>query len=60
MATDLELPPFAQDIGTKFTAAPNPDFTLGQKVADTELGKKWVEGEQAGWKVVDTATEDPG
>ena len=53
------LPAFAKDVRTQYTETPNPAFTYGQKVDQTEQGKRWNEGQEAGWKVVETASEDP-
>lgn len=53
------LSPFNQNVTLKYTESPNPGFSYGQTVKETEAGKKWLEGEKAGWKFVDPATEDP-
>ncbi|KAG5652683.1 hypothetical protein H0H81_004120 [Sphagnurus paluster] len=47
------------DQGFKITEAPNPSWTFGQRVDATPEGREWLEGEKEGWKIVDTATEDP-
>ncbi|KAG6845003.1 hypothetical protein H0H87_001775 [Tephrocybe sp. NHM501043] len=44
--------------GFKITDAPNPSWTYGQRVDSTPEGREWLEGEKAGWKTVDTSTED--
>ncbi|KAI0737254.1 hypothetical protein C8Q80DRAFT_1115495 [Daedaleopsis nitida] len=54
------LPAFAKDAKMRFTESPNPTFSYGQTVAETDGWSSWKEGESAGWKYVDTATEDPG
>ena len=54
-----QLPPFAADVLPKYTAPHNPGFVYGQKVDATEDGKRWIEGEKQGWKVIDTAKEAP-
>ncbi|TFK92174.1 hypothetical protein K466DRAFT_513988 [Polyporus arcularius HHB13444] len=59
MSTTPTVPPFRQDFVAKHTESPNPSFVYGQKVSETEEGSRWVEGEKAGWKVVDPATEEP-
>ncbi len=59
MSTTPTVPPFRQDFVAKHTESPNPSFVYGQKVSETEEGSQWVEGEKAGWKVVDPATEEP-
>ncbi|TFY59011.1 hypothetical protein EVJ58_g6048 [Rhodofomes roseus] len=56
MAADI--PPFNSSFEYRSTLSPNPQWTYGQKMADTPVGKAWLEGEKDGWKVVDTATED--
>ncbi|KAH9830591.1 uncharacterized protein C8Q71DRAFT_862343 [Rhodofomes roseus] len=56
MAADI--PPFNSSFEYRSTLSPNPQWTYGTKVADTPVGKAWLEGEKDGWKVVDTATED--
>jgi len=43
-----------------FSASPSPSFKYGQKVEETAEGKVWLEGEKEGWKMIDSATEDPG
>ncbi|KAL4246287.1 FMN-binding split barrel [Abortiporus biennis] len=49
------LPSFS-DSTANYTEVPNPTFVYGQKVEDTERGKKWIEGEKEGWKVIDVDT----
>ncbi|KAH9916922.1 uncharacterized protein B0H18DRAFT_48949 [Fomitopsis serialis] len=56
MAADIPL--FNNSFAYQSTLSPNPQWTYGQKTADTPAGKAWMEGEKAGWKVVDTAKED--
>ncbi|PIL26632.1 hypothetical protein GSI_11298 [Ganoderma sinense ZZ0214-1] len=56
---DTSLPAFNSDTRAKYTDSPNPTFSYGQKVDATEDGKKWLEGEKAGWTVVDPSKEDP-
>ena len=58
MSTSSELPPFAET-KTKFTETHNPGFKFGQKADATEDGQRWVGGEKAGWKVIDTSKESP-
>ena len=53
-----ELSSFAEETHSKYTTPPNPTFTYGQDVDATEAGRAWLEGEKAGWKVVDASTED--
>ncbi|KAI0363392.1 hypothetical protein BV20DRAFT_975745 [Pilatotrama ljubarskyi] len=53
------VPAFDRGAQAKFTESPNPTFTYGQKVIETEEGKKWLEGAKDGWKTIDAATEDP-
>lgn len=54
-----DLPPYKK-ANFQFTASPSPHFQFGQKVEETPDGKAWVEGEEAGWKVIEAAKEDPG
>ncbi|KAF9233619.1 hypothetical protein BU15DRAFT_79918 [Melanogaster broomeanus] len=54
-----ELPPFDTSFRPKFTRPPNPHWGLGQGVNLTANGNEWMQGEKKGWKVVETATEDP-
>ena len=58
MSTSLELPPFL-DTKTNFTETHNPGFAFGQKLDATEDGRNWIEGEKAGWRVIDTSKESP-
>ena len=55
---DATLPVFSRETLAKYTESPNPTFSYGQKVDATEDGKKWLEGEKAGWTVVDPSKED--
>ncbi|KAI5997061.1 hypothetical protein EDD15DRAFT_2412765 [Pisolithus albus] len=52
------LPPFDHDVRTKFTEPPNPSWKFAQKIENTESGRKWLEGEERGWKVINTDEED--
>ncbi|CCM06658.1 uncharacterized protein FIBRA_08943 [Fibroporia radiculosa] len=54
-----QLAPFVHSAQAKFIEAPNPEWTLGQRVDATPEGREWLEGEKAGWKVVDASREDP-
>lgn len=54
-----DTPPFDRSLSLKFTQTPNPQWTYGQQLDATPEGKAWLEGEKAGWKVVDTEKEDP-
>ena len=56
---DSPLPAFNHETRAKYTESPNPTFSYGQKVDATQDGKKWVEGEKAGWTVVDPSKEEP-
>ena len=56
---DTRLPAVDHETRAKYTESPNPTFRYGQKVDATEDGKKWVEGEKAGWTVVDPSKEEP-
>ena len=42
-----------------FTETHNPGFAFGQKLDATEDGRNWIEGEMAGWRVIDTSKEEP-
>ena len=55
---DISLPAFNRETRAKYTESPNPGFSYGQKVDATEEGKKWLEGEKAGWTVVDPSKEE--
>ena len=53
-------PPFIPNTtGFTYTEPPQPDWTYGQGIEATADGRVWAEGEKAGWKTIDTATEDP-
>ncbi|TBU39424.1 hypothetical protein BD309DRAFT_969731 [Dichomitus squalens] len=52
------LPPFNREAKAKLTENPNPTFKYGQKVEATEDGERWLEGEKAGWTVIDTSKEE--
>ena len=54
------LPPY-DPVATEFkiTDMPNPSWTFGQVVEATPEGKKWAEGEAAGWTVIDTSKTAP-
>lgn len=53
------FPPF-KPTEVQFTAPPRPSFQYGQKVDGYAEGKEWMNGAEAGWKVIETAKEDPG
>ena len=55
---DTPLPAFNGEMHAKYTESPNPTFSYGQKVDATEEGKKWLEGEKAGWTIVDASKEE--
>ncbi len=55
---DTPLPAFNRETHAKYTESPNPTFSYTQKVDATEDGKKWLEGEKAGWTVVDPSKEE--
>ncbi|KAI6140977.1 hypothetical protein BKA82DRAFT_4205337 [Pisolithus tinctorius] len=50
----MSLPPFDHDTHTKFTETPNTLWMFGQKIESMESGQKWLEGEEQGWKVINT------
>ncbi|KAI6011120.1 hypothetical protein EDC04DRAFT_2871105 [Pisolithus marmoratus] len=50
----MSLPLFDHDVRTKYTEPPNASWTFGQKIDNTESGRKWLEGEEQGWKVINT------
>ncbi|KAI6033668.1 hypothetical protein PISMIDRAFT_686686 [Pisolithus microcarpus 441] len=54
----MSLPPFDHDAHAKFTEPPNPSWTFAQKIENTESGRRWLEGEERGWKVINTDEED--
>jgi hypothetical protein len=51
------LPAFDSSKSFEYTQPPNPGWKYGQPVGTTPEGKAWVEGEKAGWKVVDASKE---
>ena len=54
------LPPFIPNTtGFTYTEPPQPEWTYRQGIEATADGRAWIEGEKAGWKTIDTATEDP-
>ena len=54
------LPPFIPNTtGFTYTEPPQPEWTYRQGIEATADGRAWAEGEKAGWKTIDTATEDP-
>ena len=55
---DTPLSGFNGETHAKYTESPNPTFSYGQKVDATEEGKKWLEGEKAGWTIVDASKEE--
>ncbi|KAI6003481.1 hypothetical protein F5J12DRAFT_155297 [Pisolithus orientalis] len=55
----MSLPPFDHDAHTKYTEPPNASWTLGQKIENTESGRKWLEGEEQGWQIINTAEDTP-
>ncbi|KIO12012.1 hypothetical protein M404DRAFT_994072, partial [Pisolithus tinctorius Marx 270] len=55
----MSLPPFDHGAHTKYTEPPNVSWTLGQKVENTESGRKWLEGEEQGWQIINTAEDTP-
>ncbi|KAL4067134.1 hypothetical protein V8B97DRAFT_2025233 [Scleroderma yunnanense] len=54
----MSLPPFDHDAQTRFTEPPNSTWTYCQKIENTTTGRKWLEGEEQGWKVINTEEED--
>lgn len=38
---------------------PSSEWVFGKKTEDTLEGREWMDGLRAGWKTVDTMTEDP-
>jgi len=55
-----DLPPFIPNTtGFTYTEPPHPEWAYTQGIDATADGRAWAEGEKAGWKTVDTATEDP-
>ncbi|KAI6110781.1 hypothetical protein EDD16DRAFT_1609659 [Pisolithus croceorrhizus] len=33
-------------------------WTFAQKIENTESGRKWLEGEEQGWKIINAGQED--
>ena len=53
-------PPFiANTTGITYSEPPQPEWTYKQGIEATADGRAWAEGEKAGWKTIDTETEDP-
>ncbi|KAF9484822.1 hypothetical protein BDN70DRAFT_872072 [Pholiota conissans] len=52
------LPPFSPTTEFTFTESPNPGWKHGQSVETTPEGQAWMEGEKAGWTVLDTSKEE--
>ncbi|PPQ65121.1 hypothetical protein CVT24_003012 [Panaeolus cyanescens] len=42
----------------KLTTSPNPTWKFGQPVESSPEGQAWLEGEKAGWTVIDTQKDD--
>jgi hypothetical protein len=60
LMSSSNLPPFIPNTtGITYTEPPQPEWTYGQGIEATADGRAWAEGEKAGWKTIDTATEDP-
>ncbi|KAF7984909.1 hypothetical protein HWV62_10925 [Athelia sp. TMB] len=53
------LPSYNPEPSFQYTQTPNPEWKFGEKIESTIQGRAWLEGEKAGWKHVDTSTEDP-
>ncbi|KAG2122507.1 hypothetical protein BD769DRAFT_1777144 [Suillus cothurnatus] len=54
----MSVPAFNSTTHSTFTQSPNPSWTYGEKVNTTPVGKDWLAGESAGWKVYNTAELD--
>ncbi|GJJ13490.1 hypothetical protein Clacol_007744 [Clathrus columnatus] len=52
-----DLPPFDREHVLKHTQSPNPSWTYGQKLSETDKGKAWLAGEKEGWTVFDPEKE---
>ncbi|KAI6044080.1 hypothetical protein EDC04DRAFT_2890165 [Pisolithus marmoratus] len=50
----MSLPPFGHDAHIRYTEPSNTSWTFGQTIDNTESGRKWLEGEAQGWKVINT------
>ena len=59
MSSSNLLPFIPNTTGFTFTEPPQPEWTYGQGIEATADGRAWAEGEKAGWKTIDTATDDP-
>lgn len=53
------MPTYNAEGTFQYTKAPNPNWKFGDKLDATAQGKAWIEGENAGWKHIDTSAEDP-
>ncbi|KAG7089834.1 hypothetical protein E1B28_011480 [Marasmius oreades] len=49
-----ELPSFNHNTQFVRTQPPNPAYKFGDRVSQSEEGKKWMEGEKLGWKTFDS------
>ncbi|KAH0839452.1 hypothetical protein J3R83DRAFT_242 [Lanmaoa asiatica] len=54
----MSLPPFDRNNQPKFTEALNPTWSYCQTVDSTPAGREWLEGEEQGWKIINTAEHD--
>ncbi|PSR74021.1 hypothetical protein PHLCEN_2v10205 [Hermanssonia centrifuga] len=53
------LPSFPVNAPPTYVANPHPGWSIGQKTESIPDGTEWTEGEEAGWTVMHTGTEDP-
>ncbi|KAF8119949.1 hypothetical protein EV363DRAFT_1194054 [Boletus edulis] len=54
----MSLPPFDRTNQTQFTEVPNPTWAYCQPLDSTPAGRAWLEGEEQGWQVINTAEYD--
>ncbi|KAG6331335.1 hypothetical protein ID866_7756 [Astraeus odoratus] len=54
----MTISPFDHGTQTKVTEPPNNSWSFCKKLESTAHGRKWLEGEEQGWKVVNTDEED--
>ncbi|KAG9309834.1 hypothetical protein JVU11DRAFT_10213 [Chiua virens] len=54
----MSLPPFDHDNQAKFVDPPNPAWSYCQAVDSTATGRAWQEGDEKGWKTINTAVSD--
>lgn len=54
-----QLPSYDHSKGIQFTEPPHSGWKFGQKIDSTPDGKEWVEKGKDGFKIIETANENP-